>query len=737
MAKKNFVSYGDAEVLMTEISSKMKDQNTQYIDSVGRNKTSRSALMNVQYPYNSAVKAEIDRPINSTQLFNVQTSNANVGSRINTSYPAVLINAKLENQNAGVEVHSSSSIVSAKVNYTNKAIIEQGSGSFIHGHAINGDIVASYGSYAGGDGVSATGYFSHAEGKFTTASAPHSHVEGEYSTAKGRESHVEGRHNEEIFRKQWHETGVPISNHIEGYKNRFTYNQATYGSDAQRYEFENGGVHVEGKSTNVYVSLDNVNISGSHVEGHQSSIENMPGSHAEGFLSNVKLVPSTDTNPGILSEYEQSTNDYGLRVKFRGYSHAEGVETQNYGHGSHTEGVRTRIRHSATSGSHVEGIRSSAGGYGTHAEGCDTYARDRGAHAEGTNTNALGRGSHAEGNGTYSSYVGSHSEGEWTVSNGPGSHAGGLGVVTDTAAHLVTASGFASFAHGYVKSDSYSNGVLTVAGHGAFGAGVAEPASNSDVGRLAASALGSIALGVNVQSNARGNCALGRYNSHSTSESTHILTVGNGSASGRSNAFRVAANGTYGAGAYNASGADYAEMFEWADANVNNEDRRGLFVTINGDKISIADGSMIESLDDILGIVSADPSVCGDVHDDQWKDMYLRDIFGAPIFEEYEEKVWTGKKDEEGDKIYETVTQTRLKVNPDYDMSLKYVPRSERPEWSAVGMLGKLVMVSDGTAAPGDYVTPDQKGRATYSSVKTRFYCMERLDNSHIRVLIR
>lgn len=737
MAKKNFVSYGDAEVLMTEISSKMKDQNTQYIDRVGRNKTTRSALMNVQFPYNSAVKAEIDRPNNSTQLFNVQTSNANVGSRINTSYPAVLINAKLETQNSGVEVHSSSSIVSAKVDYTNKAIIEQGSGCFIHGHAINGNIVASYGSYAGGDGVSATGYFSHAEGKLTTASAPHAHVEGEFSAAKGRESHVEGRHNREEFNKEWHIDGVPISNHIEGYKNRFGYYQATYGSDAQRYEPENGGVHIEGKSTNIYVNLDNVNISGSHVEGHQSSIENMPGSHAEGFLSNVRLITNYGiSNPGILTDNEKNTRDFGDRVNFRGYSHAEGVETQNYGHGSHTEGVKTRVRHDNTTGCHAEGIRSSAGGRGSHAEGCYTKSKWYGSHAEGVNTLAGGYGAHAEGVDTESSYVGSHSEGERTLSYGCGSHAGGMGNA-DGINYFVTANGFASFAHGYIRSDANNSGTLLVSGAGAFGVGVAEPASNSDVGRLAASNIGSIALGVNVQSNARGNCALGRYNSHSTSESTHILTVGNGSSSGRSNAFRVAANGTYGAGAYNASGADYAEMFEWADANVNNEDRRGLFVTINGDKISIADGSMIESLDDILGIVSADPSVCGDVHDDQWKDMYLRDIFGAPIFEEYEEKVWTGKKDEEGDKIYETVTQTRLKVNPDYDMSLKYVPRSERPEWSAVGMLGKLVMVSDGTAAPGDYVTPDQKGRATYSSIKTRFYCMERLDNSHIRVLIR
>ena len=39
---------------------------------------------------------------------------------------------------------------------------------------------------------------------------------------------------------------------------------------------------------------------------------------------------------------------------------------------------------------------------------------------------------------------------------------------------------------------------------------------------------------------------------------------------------------TYASAAYNSSGADYAELFQWLDDNTNNEDRAGLFVTLKG-----------------------------------------------------------------------------------------------------------------------------------------------------------
>ncbi|WP_301054956.1 peptidase G2 autoproteolytic cleavage domain-containing protein, partial [uncultured Helicobacter sp.] len=83
---------------------------------------------------------------------------------------------------------------------------------------------------------------------------------------------------------------------------------------------------------------------------------------------------------------------------------------------------------------------------------------------------------------------------------------------------------------------------------------------------------------------------------------------------------------------YKSSGADYAENFEWKDGNIQHEDRCGRFVTLDEDKIRLAQP------DDefILGIISGDPSVVGDTYDDQWKGMNERDVFGRYIWEDVE-----------------------------------------------------------------------------------------------------
>ncbi|MEY8389645.1 peptidase G2 autoproteolytic cleavage domain-containing protein, partial [Oscillospiraceae bacterium 38-13] len=93
-----------------------------------------------------------------------------------------------------------------------------------------------------------------------------------------------------------------------------------------------------------------------------------------------------------------------------------------------------------------------------------------------------------------------------------------------------------------------------------------------------------------------------------------FVTPGSTGTTTRANCFRVTHTGVYAAGSYNASGADYAELFEWADGNPEASDRAGRFVTLTGGKIRLArpgDGY-------ILGLVSGNPSVVGDVYDDQW-----------------------------------------------------------------------------------------------------------------------
>ena len=119
----------------------------------------------------------------------------------------------------------------------------------------------------------------------------------------------------------------------------------------------------------------------------------------------------------------------------------------------------------------------------------------------------------------------------------------------------------------------------------------------------------------------------------------------------------------YADGSWNGGGADYAEYFEWADGNLNNEDRRGYSVSLINDKIKIA-----EEGDIVFGVVSGNPSVVGDDAPMKWAGKYLKDDFGSYI------------RDEDGYRV----------LNPEYDEEAEYVSRESRPEWSTIGLMGKL-----------------------------------------------
>ena len=168
--------------------------------------------------------------------------------------------------------------------------------------------------------------------------------------------------------------------------------------------------------------------------------------------------------------------------------------------------------------------------------------------------------------------------------------------------------------------------------------------------------------------------------------------------------FEVKGNGNvFYAGSVTAPGADYAEYFEWADGNPNSEDRVGITVALDGNCVRPA-----QEGDTVLGVVSGNPSIVGDGAELAWAGQYLRDDWGRVITEEYHAYDWTddaGKRhsvasfedttdvpataemvtvDGLGNKLVRPV------VNPVYNPDIKYIPRSKRPEWSPVGLMGKL-----------------------------------------------
>lgn len=217
----------------------------------------------------------------------------------------------------------------------------------------------------------------------------------------------------------------------------------------------------------------------------------------------------------------------------------------------------------------------------------------------------------------------------------------------------------------------------------------------------------------------------------------------------------------------NGTSADYSEMFEWSDGNIYNDDRRGLFVVYDKENVKSDKDIMIkvfdyqkDSIDDIVGIVSSSPLIVGDSDGEEWINKYEHDEFGKikttlekepAIYlktypAEYDKEgnlirdEYTEETTEKTDKLYKEESYKEVPIlNPNYNSDLKYVPRKERKEWDCIGFMGKIVMVDDGTCKIGSYVKPteDNTGRATYSDSRTNFTAIKRIDDTHIKVLVK
>ena len=73
--------------------------------------------------------------------------------------------------------------------------------------------------------------------------------------------------------------------------------------------------------------------------------------------------------------------------------------------------------------------------------------------------------------------------------------------------------------------------------------------------------------------------------------------------------------------------------------------------------------------------------------------------------------------------------------NPDYDPSKKYIHRSDRPEWDAVGMLGVLTVRDDGTCFVNGFCQVTDGGIATKSN--TGYRVVERVNDHLIKIIFK
>lgn len=297
---------------------------------------------------------------------------------------------------------------------------------------------------------------------------------------------------------------------------------------------------------------------------------------------------------------------------------------------------------------------------------------------------ATGKYSHSEGSANIASGTHSHAEGYMTAASGGYSHSEG---------YKTTASG----------DCSHTSGFQTFANHMQFTAG---KYNNNCIGCTTSS---------------------GSINTNSQSASHTIFIIGNGTDATASNAFRITADGQCrGTKAFVGSGADFAEYFEWFDGNPDNEDRRGRFVTLDGEKIKLANDG-----DYILGIVSASGAFIGNSQSEDWQGKYLKDVYGDWLTQE----VTVPESTDETGNVIPAYTSIQYVVNPDFNPETEYIAREFRKEWSPVGMLGQLTLVDDGTCTVNGYCKPSANGIGT--AADSGYRVLKRLDSTHVKVLMR
>ena len=192
--------------------------------------------------------------------------------------------------------------------------------------------------------------------------------------------------------------------------------------------------------------------------------------------------------------------------------------------------------------------------------------------------------------------------------------------------------------------------------------------------------------------------------------------------------------------------------------NTNAEDRVGYFVTLDNDKIRIADTE-----DYILGIVSGSPSIVENSLED-WAGRWKKDKFGRLIkeiskiplttYEEYDEPIFDENGQENGEykhKMREIETGEYMELEhpvavDEYDSSLPYISRADRPKWDAIGMFGVLAVYDDGSCQVNGYCKVSASGTATaadgeYTLAEGKiikgYRVIERVTNNIIKVVFR
>lgn len=359
---------------------------------------------------------------------------------------------------------------------------------------------------------------------------------------------------------------------------------------------------------------------------------------------------------------------------------AIGTDTEATGDNSFSSGIGSRA---IGIGSSAEGFLTSAEGDYSHAEGGETVSKGLASHAEGAETQAEGSLSHSEGYLTSASGIVSHAEGVITFAKGIASHSEGGGTSADGIA-------------------SHAEGSLTVA--------------NGDFSHAEG-------YGTNTN-NMEGSHIMGKYGDADDEYSWYLANGIDENNRGLAAKIIGSTGNMFIDGTYGTPAGDYAELFE----TISGEGiEPGYFITLEGDKIRKA-----KSGEYILGISSANPGIIGNCNELRWKDKYMLDEWGRVM---YEDVIIPAVKNENEEIIIKEYTQTQPILNPKWDNTRQYVSRLDRPEWVAIGLVGRILVRDDGSCTVNGYCTVDNDGIATSS--KDGYRVISRKDDNKIVILFK
>lgn len=672
---------------------------------------------------------------------------------------------------SGLNAHAEGNITQATSNQAHaEGYNSIASGSVSHAEG-NGTTAEGMYAHSEGSGTKALTQASHAEGTGTTASGLSAHAEGYNTSATGLGAHSEG-HSTQATKNQSHAEGYNTTasgsmGHAEG-------NSTTASGEASHAEgasttASSAQAHAEGYGTTASGSVSHAEgyrttASGarSHAEGHSTQALNNQ-CHAEGYNTQAKGGQSHAEGNSTVAEGEDSHSEGKSTHAYGAVSHAEGLSSKANGNYSHAEGVSTNA---SGEGSHSEGNSTIASGVTSHAEGASTQATKNQAHAEGYATQAIAEKAHAEGDRTIAAGIASHAEGTNTIAGHRGFTILGHSVpgvrdpntnrwsmwcsVTLDSIEGLNINDLITFRYNDSSSfelsireiDIESNQVngpkfdnygpyaefIDANNISSFSNPVAYVLLKPMIGTKLIGGNNAHASGLSTIAFADNQTVIGQYNATNTDA---LFIIGNGTGMNydqRSNAFTVFKTGDVATtGTYQTSGADYAEWFEWEDGNPAAEDRVGLLVALDGDKIRKANSS-----DSVFGVTSAMPGVLGDTYDQHWYKKYLTDDFGRIQYEEVEVVEVDDLTNET-----RTYTETRPIISTEFDATREYIPRSKRPEWSAVGLMGKLYVRDDGSCVAGGYIKAGENGIATRSDDVTNIRVLKRTSENIVYVFVK